>query len=261
MEHLFSDWEHLKHVLLRNDLLICLDYDGTLTPIKPLPGLAKLSLKTKALLEELSKRPGVRLAVISGRGLIDIEKTVGVKGIVYSGNHGLTAKGQGINFRVKIPEKTAEALKCLEIPLREKLEKFNGVIVENKDPGITVHYRNANKKDFPNIRRVFRKITGAAGIKKLIAEQGGKRVLEVLPNVSWDKGKMVLWLLENKRGDKKMLPVYLGDDTTDEKAFRVLKNKGLTVLIGSPRMSYASYNLLDHIEAAEFLRRVSELKR
>ena len=102
MKYLFSDWEKLKNTLSDKSLLFLLDYDGTLTPIRESASLADLSKENKDLLNKLSKKPNCSVAIISGRSLEDIKNTVGVKGIIYAGNHGLEIEGPKIKFKSQL---------------------------------------------------------------------------------------------------------------------------------------------------------------
>jgi trehalose 6-phosphate phosphatase len=83
----------------------------------------------------------------------------------------------------------------------------------------------------------------------------GKKVLEVCPPVNWDKGKAVLWLLHNMSFSENtpVLPIYIGDDITDEDAFKLLKGSGLTVFVGKPKKSNAEYYIKDTNEVLSFL--------
>ena len=90
-------------------------------------------------------------------------------------------------------------------------------------------------------------------------------VLELKPPVDWDKGKLVMWLLEKQRSaagnGRRVLPVYIGDDTTDEDAFAAIGNKGITVFVGRPAKTKAEYFLKDHREVVRFLRQANRLER
>jgi len=90
-----------------------------------------------------------------------------------------------------------------------------------------------------------------------------KKVLEVVPRVQWDKGKAVLWLLakEGKIQSEEIAPVYIGDDITDEDAFKALEGKGVTISVGGPKSSRAKYHLKDSEEVTAFLRRLLALRQ
>ena len=84
----------------------------------------------------------------------------------------------------------------------------------------------------------------------------GKKVYELLPNTDWDKGKAVLWLLEDLHLERgKVRPIYIGDDRTDEDAFRALGRRGIGILVSEePRPSAATYSLGNPSEVERFLR-------
>ena len=81
------------------------------------------------------------------------------------------------------------------------------------------------------------------------------------PAIDWDKGKAALWLLENlglKHG--KVRPIYIGDDRTDEDAFRALEQRGVGILVSEePRATAANYSLKDPSEVERFLRELALL--
>jgi len=263
MTSLFRAWSRIRPLLEKNHLLICLDYDGTLSPIAPIPQQATLPKKTRHLLRALAETPSVRLAIISGRALADVKAMVGIPAIVYSGNHGFEVEGPGIRFRPRIPSSYRRLLARLEKELKKQLEGMKGVIVENKRPVLAVHYRMSPSKNIPKIQKIFRKITGHSALKKYIRTIKGKMVLEVQPPLDWNKGKIILWLLAKHKSaawDKNTLPVYVGDDITDEDAFGALKNKGITVFVGRPRTSSAQYCLSGTDEVQTFLKRIVSLK-
>jgi len=77
-----------------------------------------------------------------------------------------------------------------------------------------------------------------------------------LPDIDWDKGKALLWLLENQGLERaKVRPIYIGDDRTDEDAFRALEKAGVGILVSEePRPTAARYSLKDPAEVERFLR-------
>jgi len=242
-----------------------LDYDGTLVPIADTPGKAVIPKGTKDLLRRLALDGGCRLAVISGRSLKDIKKMVGVRGIVYSGNHGLEVSGPGIRSTNFAPAGFRKLIKKMAGDLRRGLAGVNGVVLEDKGYTLSVHYRMVSRKDVPRVRKAFREATERYIAGGKARTGAGKMVLEIKPPVDWDKGKLVMWLLAKQRSvagsGRPVLPVYIGDDTTDEDAFAALDKKGITVFVGKPGRTKAAYFLKDHKEVARFLRQAGRLGR
>lgn len=260
MRHALGRWASLKRRLAGAGLFIFLDYDGTLSPVAETPGEASTPAETRRLLEALAKKPRCKVAVISGRSVQDVKKKVGIGGVIYSGNHGLELEGPGFRFQSPLTKGYRAALRSIKAELLKKLFRVKGVILEDKGLSLSLHYRLVDKNDVPRVKAAFHKAVTLYVARGRIKAGLGKMVLEVRPPLDWDKGKAVLWLLgRQKFGD--VLPVYLGDDLTDEDAFRALKGKGLTICVGPPRrLSRAEYYLSGTPEVTEFLRRLTALR-
>ena len=120
------------------------------------------------------------------------------------------------------------------------------MIIEDKGFSISVHYRLVDKKDIPAVEAEFYSILFLYEFRNNVQVKPGKMVLEIRPPILWNKGKVVLWLLGRRlfmMRDKKMkiLPIYIGDDNTDEDAFDVLKDKGMTIFVGEPKKTKAAF--------------------
>ncbi|MEW6685769.1 MAG: trehalose-phosphatase [Candidatus Edwardsbacteria bacterium] len=209
-------------------ILLMLDYDGTLVPIKLRPELAKIPVRVKSLLERLARNPHLRLAIISGRTLKDVIRLVNIKGIYYVGCHGLEMVGPGLRFIHPQAKRAMPILKILHRELTQALSTIKGVLLENKVLTIAVHYRDVSVKYIAGIRKIIKKLESDYR-KKLVCLRG-RKVYEFIPRIKWNKGKAVKFLLK-KLSNEKPLPIYIGDDTTDEDAFKILKGKGLTILV------------------------------
>ena len=246
-----SALKHVQEIAGDNrQLAIFLDYDGTLTPIVSRPDQAVLMDSTRAILRTLAAKMPV--AILSGRELKDVRKRVDIDAIVYAGSHGFDIAGPRGLQRQEARE-FLSALDIAEKELREKLDGITGALIERKRFSIAAHYRNVNESDFPRLEQGVSEI--AARHRKL-RRIDGKKVYEMLPNVDWDKGEAVLWLLE-RSGLKypNARPVYIGDDRTDEDAFRALEQRGISILVSEePRPTAAKYSLRDPAEVEHFLR-------
>jgi len=259
MRNIFYYWDELEKKLSNKYIMLFLDYDGTLTPIVSTPEKAFISQGVKELLNELSKSPKCKLAIISGRSLSDIRVLVGLKDIIYAGNHGLEIEGPKIKFESQVSQRLKSIIRHIYEDAVSKLSKIKGVLIEDKGLTISVHYRLVAKKDIQQFLSIFNEITDPSIVRGKIKINAGKKVYEIRPPVMWDKGKVVLWFLVRQQfllEKNKILPVYIGDDVTDEDAFKVLKNKGITIFVGNPKPSYAQYYLKDTNEVKEFLKRI-----
>lgn len=199
MRNLFKYWNRLKEDFRNSDIFLFLDYDGTLTPIVESPDKAVLSKKTKDLLERLSKNRGCKLAIISGRALKDIEEKVGLKELIYVGNHGLEVEGPKIRFRNFISLRYRKVLDRIKEALNKKLASIKGTFVEDKGLTLTIHYRQVDKLSIPLVEIFFREAVILYRVRNRIKIRYGKMSFEVRPPINWDKGKVVLWLLAREQ--------------------------------------------------------------
>jgi alpha,alpha-trehalase len=249
--------EEIERALANKQPAIFLDYDGTLTPIVQRPAEALLDEDMRTVLKVLASHCSV--AVVSGRDRADVENLVGLDGLIYAGSHGFDISGPGgMHLEHEGGKEALPDLAEAEQELREKLKSVPGVQVERKRFAIAVHYRNASEDDVPFVNTVVGEVEGAhARLKKSL----GKKIIELRPNINWDKGKALLWLLDRlglERAD--VLPVYLGDDLTDEDALRVLAERGIGILVGRHgQPTQARFRLKDVGEVKQFLGLLSRL--
>jgi trehalose 6-phosphate phosphatase len=260
VKHLFKDWEYIQvRIHQAQNLFLFLDYDGTLTPIVSRPELALCPSEVKRYLEELRDLPGVYLAIISGRPLEDVRKKVGVSGITYVGNHGLEIENPaGKHKKILVPARKKE-LKRITQNLQNSLKKIPGILFEYKGPILSVHYRNVPQKFSTQVPQIVE--TGLQQWRKRWKMASGKKVLEIRPNINFNKGKAVKEILKTLPSQQ-VLPIYLGDDQTDEDAFRQIKGQGISIFIGpSSFPTEADFFLQNPDEVQEFLFRCLKLRR
>lgn len=284
MEYLFDVWGKVRGQIDNNaKVLLLLDYDGTITPIVERPELAILSEETRNLLLSISRLSKYALCIVSGRPLEDVRKLVGIEGIYYVGNHGLESVGSDVNYINPDAFKTKPIINELHQKLTGELKHIEGILLEHKNITLAVHYRMVSEKNIPEVRDIFTRVVQPYLERHLIKIAANKKTLEVLPNVDWDKGKMILQILNllsydtitipkidwsNIRGAvqilastrlKSVLPVYIGDDATDEDAFMALGDSGVSILVSEQiRASHAQYYLKDVNEVVGFLKILGE---
>ena len=247
-----SALEHLQEIAGsgHGSVAIFLDYDGTLTPIVNRPEQAVLMDSTRAILRTVAAR--VPVAILSGRDLDDLRRRVDIDTIIYGGSHGFDIAGP-LGLRRQEAMKFLPTLDAAEKELKEKLTGIERALVERKRFSIAVHYRNVIESDFPKLKQIVSEITAR---HRKLRRMEGKKVYELLPNADWDKGKAVRWLLEHLGLEhEKIRPIYIGDDRTDEDAFRALEQRGVGILVTEqPRPTVAGYSLRDPTEVERFLR-------
>jgi len=243
MKLLSSHWHAVKKKLKKHKaIFILLDYDGTLSPIAPTPKQARLEKGIKKILISLSGKKNAALGIISGRGLADVKRLVGVPGIWYAGNHGLEITGPSVKFVHKKAKFFNSSINKIAKNLKSALKDIKGIVLENKKFTISVHYRLAAAKDIKKIEKIVRKVCSPVVKTKRIRLSAGKKCWEIKPRLKWNKGEAVKKILSKCK--KSTFPVYLGDDITDEDAFKALRGKGLTIFVGKlARKTKAEYNI------------------
>lgn len=230
--------------------LFFLDYDGTLTPIVSHPKDALLSPETKQVLNALGTQ--FFTTIVTGRGLDDIDQLIDSKELALAASHGFQLKlsqGNPFTYPDAIPYQTD--IKKAYDRLCDELSDIAGIFIEYKVFSTAVHDRNVQDKDLNRVQKVVETIKKDFNTLKLTH---GKRVYELRPNLDWDKGKAILWLIENTNAIDP-IPIVIGDDLTDEDAFLAVKDFGITISVqNSTKETKAEYTLKDSSEVIDFLK-------
>lgn len=208
-------------------IVFCADFDGTLAPIEADPDAPEIVPENREILRALRDTEGVRVAVVSGRALSDVRERVGIEGIAYAGNHGLELERCGHTTVHPIATKHRGRIERICAALEADLSGVEGAAVEDKSVTATVHYRKTPDKQIARVREAVDATLERFGGGR-IRKTGGKEILELRPAVRWHKGMAVSLLAADYEG---WLPVYIGDDTTDESAFRAVA-EGLAIYVG-----------------------------
>ena len=261
MEHLFAAWQKVSlSIAQAPGVALLFDYDGTLTPIVDRPDAAWLSPATRHLLVALVAKPRFGVAIVSGRTLEDLRQRVGMAGLVLAGNHGLEIATPRGSFLHPVAAASRPALTAIATALREVLRDIEGVLVEDKGLTLSLHYRQVPRGRVALVGRRFREVTLPYVRGGTVRVTRGKKVYEVRPPVPWDKGRAIEWILNRCYNgvQGKMLPIYVGDDVTDEDGFREVDRwHGISVLVAEKRRrSRASYYLSSPAEVAEMTERL-----
>lgn len=250
-------WREIERRLAGRPPAVFLDYDGTLSPIAPRPELATLAEPIREVLRRLASRGPV--AILSGRGREDVAALVGLADLTYAGSHGFDIAGPTLRREIGdgIPDRIDQAA----ARLREELSGIEGTLVEPKRFAVAIHYRLARPEDLPRIEQA---VDAVRAEHPDLRKVPGKKIFELRPDLDWDKGHALLWLLETLHLDRldqdngSVVPLYVGDDVTDEDAFRVIEGRGIGVLVAEePRETAASYSLRDTDEVRVFLERLA----
>ena len=235
------------------------DFDGTLSEIVEDPDSARLVDGAADALTSLSAACPV--AILSGRDLADVRERIGLPGLWYAGSHGFELTGpDGTHHQNPDAAASIPVLAGAAADLADQLGHIPGVMVEHKRFGVAVHYRNAARDRVGEVAAAVR----TAGQRTALRVTTGREVIELRPNIDWDKGKTLRWVLDHIRdndGAAPLLPIYLGDDITDEDAFDAVDDDGIAILVrhsdDGDRATAARYALDDPDRVREFTERLA----
>ena len=231
--------EVIKNIKTSAHVLLLLDYDGTLVHICKEPSLAKLSPEEKKVLKTLTGIPWISLGIVSGRSLKEVRKLVGIKGLCYAGNHGFEILFQERNWIHPDLKGFESKLRRVALELKASTKGIKGILVEDKKLTVSVHYRNLVEGSPGSILEIVSKVVGP--YHKIFTISRGKKVYEVRPSIKWGKGEAVIKLSQLLGLEARSLKVYIGDDQTDEDAFRVLGEGDISIRVGYKKDSKARY--------------------
>jgi len=249
--------DEIRRALESGAPMVFLDYDGTLTPIVERPDLAILSGRMRDAVRALAET--VRVAIVSGRDRADVRRRVGLDNLFYAGSHGFDIAGpDGWNVEHSAGGHALPDLDAARARLNEALRDVPGTLVERKRFSIAIHYRQSAEKDVEKVERI---VDETHADHPTLRKSAGKKVLELQPDVEWDKGRALKWILQTVGlAGKKAVPLYIGDDVTDEDAFRAIGGDGVSIVVGAEdRRSAAQYGLRDVGEVETFLRTLARL--
>jgi trehalose-phosphatase len=251
--HLFAEWNRIaRRIRGKKRLAIFLDFDGTLVRIAPRPEAVRLEQGIRDVLQKLAGYANVTLAVISGRQRAELQHYIGIHKIKYMGLYGWERDGSK-----KIPFPVRESLARTLVSLRAEFPSYPGVWIEPKRNTFSVHLRGANAETRQQVRLVVKRLVEPLG--KTLQVMENLRDIEVAPVAIGDKGIAVRKFL-GEPAIRGALPVYFGDDFSDEPAFAALR-KGIPVLVGKRRETHAKYSLRGPAEVAAALSKLEEAIR
>ncbi|XP_068636769.1 probable trehalose-phosphate phosphatase 6 [Aristolochia californica] len=265
-----SMFEQIMNASKGKQIVMFLDYDGTLSPIVEDPDRAFMSDAMRKAVRDVARY--FPTAIVSGRCRDKVYSFVQLAELYYAGSHGMDIKGPAKGPKYKKAKKSflfqpaSEFLPMIDEvyeALVEKTKSIPGAKVENNKFCVSVHFRCVDEKRWSGLAEQVRSVLKE--YPKLRLSQG-RKVLEIRPTIKWDKGKALEFLLESLgfANCNDVLPVYIGDDRTDEDAFKVLRERGqgFGILVSkNPKDTSASYSLQEPAEVMDFLHRLVEWKR
>ena len=253
-----DEFDEIARRLAGKRAAVFLDYDGTLSPIVRDPDRAFMAPSMREAVRELAKVAAV--AIVSGRDRQAVENFVQLEQLFFAGSHGFDIRGPGCRHEYEGGAAALPDLDEAERKLGARLAPIAGALVERKRFALAIHYRNVAEQEVDAVETAVDEVHED---HPRLRKRGGKKVFELQPNIDWHKGRAVLWLLQTLQLDSPdVLPFYVGDDLTDEDAFRALAGRGVGILVGeAPAPSMATFWLPETSDVEVFLRRLTDLLR
>ncbi|KAE8666814.1 putative trehalose-phosphate phosphatase D [Hibiscus syriacus] len=253
-----SMFEQIVAASRGKQIVMFLDYDGTLSPIVEDPDRAFMPKEMRATVRDVARY--FPTAIVTGRCRDKVYSFVKLAGLYYAGSHGMDIKGPSKSCKYKkgnegvLFQAASEFLPMIDEVYRVLVEKTKSILgtkVENNKFCVSVHFRCVDEKSWVSLAEQVRLVLNDYPQLKLTQ---GRKVLEIRPTIKWDKGKALEFLLEalGYANSNDVLPVYIGDDQTDEDAFKVLRERrqGFGILVSKlPKETNASYTLQEPSEA------------
>ena len=227
-------WEAVTALISDREVVLFLDFDGTLAPIVDDPDAAAAPPETQEVLERLAR--SCTVAIVSGRDLADVRHRVEIDGAWFAGSHGFElVSPDGEHHEQQVVGDAIPALDEAERELTDRLGDEPGVRVERKRFALAVHTRQA---DDQATERAEGAVEQVGEEDERLRVTGGRAVKELRPNVDWDKGTALRFMLDRLAADGdgrrgRTVPVYAGDDLTDEDALRAVHRDGIGIVVAN----------------------------
>jgi trehalose-phosphatase len=242
MQSLFAHWKTVSQKFQNAPQRLWLfDFDGTLAPIRSHPSNVRMSASIKKLLRRLSRQPQCAVGIVSGRSLKQIRQLVRIPQLFYAGNHGLELWDRRRFWSNPAARRRRPLLKLAWEVLWGELSRIPGAWIEDKGLSLSVHFRQVKPAFVKSVKQGVIKIMKTAPFHKTLEFFEEKKSFDIRPQVGWNKGTIVTSL--SQWMGKETLVLYVGDDATDEDAFKAIRPHGISVTIGRNGHSHATYYL------------------
>jgi trehalose-phosphatase len=244
---LFDFWKEISlRLRAARDVRLFLDFDGTIVDFRARPDQVTLDSKMRQALQRVAAHPRVHVAIISGRRRASLLQYVNVARVEFFGLYGWEKK-DGLHPARAIAHKISQA----RLVVGELPNEVPGIFIEDKGLSLAVHFREASPEAQRRARARLRRTI--ARFREHLRIVRASNVWEIVPRDVRGKGVALHEILRDV--PRPFLPVYVGDDLTDEPAFSVLR-RGITALVGPIRQTKARYHLQNTNQVRLFLQRL-----
>lgn len=262
-EYLFDHTQEIfESIEQADETVLFLDYDGTLVSFKDKPTEVITPAKVRTVLKKLIQIPTFTVFIVSGRTLHEIKNLLDIEGLSFAALHGLQIElSDGKSFSWKTAERAKPFLEKIKEKALYEFKNEKGIYIEDKEFTLAFHYRLLPEKKIKEATEKFIKTVEKIDKENMLEIIRGSKVVEARPK-GWHKGKATEHILNNI-GYTNIFPVYIGDDTTDEDAFRYIGNHGLTIFVSnnSKKSSSAQYWLKNPDDVLLFLESLLEVEQ
>lgn len=254
IEYLFDHLGEIEDIIKikKENLALFLDYDGTLVPFKDRPEDATPPNALIGILKRLVDRRKFVIWIISGRMIDEIEEMLPIKGLHFAGLHGLQIDFPNGKF---VWDGAKESIPILDKIKKEVFAKFgneNAIRIKDKIFTLALNYR-CFTGEIGKLKEKFVEIVSKYNDGTLEIIHGAK-ILEVRPK-GWNKGTAVEMILKKIPN---AMPIYIGDDRTDEDAFNYINSIDGITIIANEKEANAKFYLRGQREVLSFLNILSE---
>jgi len=214
--------------------ILLLDFDGTLAEFNPDPAAPQLTPERWDLIQRIGRQPDMAVGIVSGRRLDDLRRRTRLPDRVYhAGLHGLEIEVDGRRTDHPDLPSAQERVDGLAESLARLTRDFPGAVIEDKRASVAVHARRIA----PGQREAVFARADVLAVPWIaegrVRRLEGDAVVEYLPNIGGHKGDATRWIVADieARTARPAWVAYVGDDITDEDAFRAIRS-GIGVLVG-----------------------------
>lgn len=209
------------------DYALFLDFDGTLVDLAPRPDAVVVDPDLPGMLDRLRQRLGGALAIVTGREIATVDAFLAPQIFDAGGLHGVEHRLRGVAYPCR-PENHPALRAALAQVKKEVASRDPGILIEDKGCTFVVHWRLAPKEE-GFLRALMERVAAEAGSGYRL--QLGKAIAEILPAQA-GKGEIIAFLMRHSPF-KGRVPIFIGDDVTDEEGFEAIETLGgLSIKVG-----------------------------